>query len=63
MNKLQQELVDELKKYKPAYLAEKSGLSDTYIRQVIKGNAVPTLTTACILADIVGLEFLLFDKE
>lgn len=57
------EFIAEIKKFGIARAAELSGLSlDTLYRWTGK-KTIPSLANAQKVADVMGLEFLIFDKE
>lgn len=61
--KILADFLNEIKKYGAKRAAQESGIAYTTILSWIHGRACPTLDNAAKVADILGLEFLLFDKE
>ena len=62
MNILEEFLI-EIKKFGVKKVARLSGISASAIYTWTRGRYVPTLTKAQQVANAMGLEFLLFDKE
>lgn len=61
--KILDEFIEELKKHKQIELSKKSGVTQLQISRWKRGLSIPTLVNAQKVADAMGLEFLLFDKE
>ena len=61
--KILDEFIAEIKKHKQIVLAKKSGVPQSQISKWKRGINIPTLVNAQKVADAMGLEFLLFDKE
>lgn len=53
---------DEIKKYGVENVSKQTGIHRNTLLNWISGKTVPSLTVAAEVADIMGLEFLLFDK-
>lgn len=61
--KILNDFIAEIRKHSVYGLARKSGVSVTAIESWIYEKSVPSLINAARVADAMGLEFLLFDKE
>lgn len=55
--------IDEIRKFGAYRAAKKAGIPKDTVYCWIYGKAIPTMTNAIKVADAMGLEFLLFDKE
>lgn len=61
--KILDDLLKEIR-YRGAYAVSRaSGVPKTTIESWLYGKAIPSLVKAAIVADAIGLELLLFDKE
>jgi len=63
MNDINQEFLKEIKKFGIYKVANKSGVSVSTIKSWVYFNVTPSLINAQKVADAMGLEFLIFDKE
>ena len=61
--KVLEEFILEVKRFGVMNAARASGVNSATIRGWIYQEINPTLATAARVADAMGLEFLLFDKE
>ena len=61
--KILNDFLTEIKRFGARKAAKKSGVGYTTILNWINGKFCPTLDNAQKVADAMGLEFLLFDKE
>ena len=61
--KILKEFISEIKKYGLKKASRKSGVSYMTIVSWCNGKNIPTLINAQKVADAMGLEFLLFEKE
>ena len=61
--KILDEFIAEIRRFGVKKVARLSNISYQTIYNWTQGRAIPTLTNAQQVADAMGLEFLLFDKE
>ena len=61
--KILDEFIKEVKKFGQTKASELSGVNLKTITNWCQGITTPTLVKAQKVADVMGLEFLLFDKE
>ena len=61
--KILDEFIAEIRRYGIAKVARASGVSSATIIGWVYQDVNPTLATAARVADAMGMEFLLFDKE
>lgn len=62
-NKLINEFLNEIKKFGIAKVSNLSGVARTTLTKWCSGEIVPTFVNAQKVANAMGLEFLLFEKE
>lgn len=55
--------IEELRKFGIAKAARIAGLPKATVYDWVYGLSIPTMTNAIKVADAMGLEFLLFEKE
>lgn len=61
--KILEEFILEVKRFGVMNAARASGVSSATIKGWVHDKINPTLATAAKVADAMGMEFLLFDKE
>lgn len=62
-SKILEELLKEIRRRGAHEVSKKSGVAKSTIESWLYGKAIPSLTKAEKVADGMGLELLLFDKE
>ena len=61
--KILDEFIAEIRKFGVKKVSRLSNISHATIYNWTQGRAIPTLFMAAIVADAMGLEFLIFEKE
>lgn len=61
--KILYQLNEEMKKYGIRKLAKKAGFSENTLYNWTSGKSCPTVENAQAVANAMGMEFLLFEKE